>query len=320
MQAVKHLRPYGQYRHTSTEHPRLNHKAHDGKIIHLDDPWWNYWTPQNGWGCNCKKYSLSQVEAEREWKKRGLTGPDEAPPIEMEKRIVGKNGSNPREVWVPGGIDPGFAYNPGKAWLEPHTVPPLQGYDAVLKERNTAWPTGVARPALPTPKSIPPSAILPAETAPMTAVEDFLDVFGATLTEGSAFTDATGSTMAITKALFEAGDGQFKWLAKPEKIDRLRYINLMAMTIIEPDEIWWAWEEDRSNIEANPEAAKRWRLKRRYLRSFEIEGSGEYGISVFEWSKIGWVGSTTFMAEPSGERARLKYFDKQRIGRLLFKK
>lgn len=320
MDAVKHLRPYGLYRHTSIEHPRLNHKAQDGKIIPLDDPWWNYWTPQNGWGCNCKKYSLSRVEAEREWKKAGKTGPDEAPPLEWEERVIGKNGSNPRTVRVPKGIDPGFAYNPGKAWLEPHTVPPLQGYDAVLKERKTAWPTGVERPALPTPKKIPASAVLPADTAPEVAVIDFLDVFGATLEEGASFTDATGSTLAITKALFEDGSGEFKWLAKPEKIDRLRYVNLMAMTIIEPDEIWWAWEEDRTNSAANPDAGKRWRLKRRYLRAFEIEGTGEYGISSFEWSKTGWTGSTTFMAEPSGERARLKYFDKQRLGRLLFKK
>jgi uncharacterized protein with gpF-like domain len=170
MQAVKHLRPYGQYVHTTIEHPRLEHQAWDGLIIPLDDPWWDTHTPQNGWGCKCRKYSLSRVEAERDWTKRGLTGPDEAPPIEMEKRIVGKNGSNPREVWVPKGIDPGFAYNPGKAWLEPQTVPPLQGYDAVLKERKTAWPTGrpcrsrrkyrrrsfsrpVPRPKLPLPTS-----------------------------------------------------------------------------------------------------------------------------------------------------------------------
>jgi hypothetical protein len=201
-----------------------------------------------------------------------------------------------------------------------HTVPPLTGYDAVLKERGAGWPTGVAKPPLPTPTRIPGSAILPPETLPQVAVDDFLEVFGATAAEGSVFTDATGSPLAITKALFEDGSGEFKWLAKPEKIDRLRYINLMAMTIIEPDEIWWQWELDRAYGNENPDAPMRWRLKRRYLRSFEIDGTNEYGVSVFEWSRIGWTGSTTFVAEPSGERARLKYFEKQRLGRLLFKK
>lgn len=309
MQAVKHLRPYGQYRHTSIEHPRLEHKAWNGLILPLDDPWWNTHTPQNGWGCKCKKYSLSRVEAKREWEKSGKTGPDEAPPIEWEEKVVGKTGSNPRTVQVPKGIDPGFAYNPGKAWLEPHTVPPLQGYDAVLKDRGVDAPT--IKLILPKPTKVPSQAILPADTAPEVAVKDFLDVFGATLEEGAAFTDAAGSSLAITKALFvkgsdKAGDN-FKWLAEPEKNDRLQYINLLAMTLIEPDEIWWAWEKDA----AEP---GNWRLKRRYLRAFEIDGDGRYGVGVFEWSKTGWSGSTVFPA------SKQKYFDRQRLGRLIWKK
>ncbi|MDR2837165.1 MAG: hypothetical protein LBV49_01125, partial [Azonexus sp.] len=194
------------------------------------------------------------------------------------------------------------------------------GYDAVLKERDTPWPSHIARPSMPVPTRLPGSVILPPETPPQVAVDDFLDVFGATVTEGATFTDATGSTLAITKALFEDGSGQFKWLGKPEKVDRLRYINLMAMTLIEPDEIWWQWEEDRAHSSENPGVPKRWRLKRRSLRAFEIEDTKEYGVSVFEWSQIGWIGSTTFVAEPSNERARLKYFEKQRVGRLVFKK
>lgn len=313
MQAVKHLRPYGIYRHTSIEHPRLEHKAWNGMMLLLDDPWWDTHTPQNGWGCKCRKYSLSRLEAEREWKKNGKTGPDEAPPIEMEERVIGKNGSNPRTVWVPKGIDPGFAYNPGKAWLEPHTVPPLTGYDAVLKERGTAWPTGFKAPALPKPTKVPGSVVLPAGTAPELAVTDFLDVFGATLDEGAAFTDAAGSTLAITKALFikgsdKAGDN-FKWLAEPDKADRLKYINLLAMALIEPDEIWWSWDKDASN-------PGNWRLRRRYLRAFELEDAGKYAISVFEWGKAGWTGSTAF---PVGDK-KAAYFDKQRKGRLIYKK
>lgn len=313
MQAVKHLRPYGLYRHTSSEHPRLHHLALDGMILPLDDPWWDTHTPQNGWGCKCKKYSLSRVEAEREWKKAGKSGPDEAPPIEMEKRIVGKNGSNPREVWVPKGIDPGFAYNPGKAWLEPHTVPPLDGYDAVLRERTKPWPTGSQRPAMPAHSKVPPSVRLPAGTPPEVAVDDFLDVFGATVDQGVAFTDAAGSTLAITKALFEDGSGNFKWLSSPNKAARLESINLLAMTLIEPDEIWWGWVKDHHE-------KGRWRLKRRYLRAFQIDGTDEYGYAVFEWGSNGWSGATTFMGSQKSPEDRAAYFDKQRIGRLLFKK
>ncbi|MDD2660051.1 MAG: PBECR2 nuclease fold domain-containing protein [Methylococcales bacterium] len=161
---------------------------------------------------------------------------------------------------------------------------------------------------------------MPADTKPEAAVLDFLAVFGATMEEGAAFTDAAGSTLAITKALFEDGSAKFKWLANPEKADRLQYINLMAMALLEPDEIWWAWEEDRAWSKLNPDKPKKWRLKRRYLRAFSIEGISEFAISAFEWGGDDWLGSTAFMAEPSSEKARLKYFDKQRNGRLIYKK
>lgn len=313
MMEVRHLRPYGRYRHTTREHPRLEHKGWNGKILPLDHQWFKTHWPQNAWGCNCRVDSLSEAEARREWEKQGKTGPDEAPEIEWEERVVGKNGSAPRTVRVPKGIDPGFAYNPGQAWLEPHTVPPLTGYDAVLKEREAAWPTGFTPPAMPKPTRLSASVVLPAGTAPEVAVADFLDVFGASVDEGAAFTDAAGSTLAITKALFQDGSGEFKWLAKPRKAGRLEYINLLAMALIEPDEIWWGWVKDHKE-------PGRWRLKRRYLRAFEVEGSGEYAVGVFEWGSSGWTGSTVFMASQDTEAAREAYFDKQRMGRLVYSK
>jgi hypothetical protein len=307
------IRPYGVYDHTSIEHPRLEHKAWDGLILPLEDPWWDTHSPQNGWRCKCKKRSVTRSEAKQMWEKAGKTGPDTAPPIVWEDRVVGKNGSNPRTVRVPKGIDPGFAYNPGKAWLKPHTVPPLQGYDAVLKERGKPWPTGFNPPPVSKPTIIPSDVILPAGTAPEVAVADYLDIFGADMEKGAVFTDASGVSVAITKALFQDGAGDFKWLAKPAKEDRLRYINLMAMTLIEPDEIWWDWVKDTKE-------KGRWRLKRRYLRAFEVEGTGEYGITIFEWGRDGWSGATTFMGSQDTEEKRLKYFNDQRKGRLVFKK
>jgi len=313
MQAVKHLRPYWRYRHTSIEHPRLQHQAWDGLILSADDPWWDTHSPQNGWGCKCRVDSLSRLEASREWEKAGKTGPDEAPPIEWEEKVVGKTGSNPRTVSTPVGIDPGFGHSPGKSWLEPHTVPPLQGYDAVINERDKPWPTSIPRPPLPAPTKVPARVILPPGTPPEEAVTDFLDVFGADLERGAAFTDAAGSTLAITKALFEDGQGNFKWLGKPDKAERLKYVNLLAMTLIEPDEIWWDWVKDHA-------VNGRWRLKRRYLRAFELEESNEFGVSIFEWGRTGWTGSTAFMTTQKSDAQRQAYFSRQRKGRLVFKK
>ncbi|WP_413460191.1 PBECR2 nuclease fold domain-containing protein [Herbaspirillum huttiense] len=313
MMEVVHLRPYWQYVHTSTEHPRMQHLAWNGLILPADSNWWDTHSPQNGWGCKCKIRSLSRSEAKNLWEAQGKSGPDEAPPIEWEERVVGKNGSNPRTVRVPKGIDPGFAYNPGKAWLEPHTVPPLQGYDAVLKERGATWPTGFTPPAAPAPTSVPRSLLLAPNTPPETAVKEFLDVFGATMERGAAYTDSAGTTMAVTKALFQDGNGELKWLTNPDKASRLEYTYLLAMTLVEPDEIWWNWEKSRSE-------SGRWLLKRRYLRAFELEGSGEYGVVAFEWGRTGWTGSTAFVPDRKSPENRAAYFDRQRIGRLLFKK
>lgn len=317
MMAVKHLRPFWLYRHTTKEHPRLIHKSWDGLILSADDPWWHTHMPMNGWGCKCRVHALSPREAGREWEKNGKTGPDEAPPIEWEERVVGSTGSHPRTVRTPVGIDPGFGYNPGKAWLEPHTVPPLQGYDAVLKERGTPWPSGFKPPSMRAPTKLPGSVRLPPGTPPEEAVKDYLGLFGATLEQGVAFTDVAGITLAVSKALFVKGvdkeRGDFKWLSQPDKARRLEDIMLLAMALIDPDEIWWNWERSRDD-------KGRWLLRRRYLKSFQIEGSNEFGFAVFEWGKAGWTGSTTFMASQMTPEERVAYFDKQRVGRLVFKK
>ena len=313
IQEVKHLRPYLRYVHTSIEHPRLDHLALDGLILEADDPFWDTYMPQNGWGCKCRVDSLSRTEAGREWEASGKDGPDTAPEIEWEERVVGARGSNQQTVLVPKGIDPGFAYNPGRAWLEPHTVPPLTGYDAVLQERNIPWPTGYTPPPVPSPTVIPSSYILPDSIAPEVAAADFLDIFGADMKKGAVFFDKAGTPIAISRKLFEDGKGSLKWLSTTGKSERLRYMNLMAGTLIEPDEIWWNWEKSRTNPD-------KWILRRRYLRAFEIDSTNQYAIAAFEWGRDGWTSSTTFMAQPSNEKRKLKYFNNQRVGRLIYKK
>jgi SPP1 gp7 family putative phage head morphogenesis protein len=309
----KVLRPYRIYIHSGAEHYRPEHRSWDGKILSCDDPWWDTHMPQNGYNCGCDTDTLSRREARIEWEARGKSGPDESPEIEWEEKIVGKNGSNPRVVLTPKGIDPGFATNPGKAYLEPHTVPPLTGYDAVLQERKAAWPTGFTPPPAPAPTKVPASALLPANTPPEQAVSDFLGVFGASMDQGATFTDAAGSTLAITKALFQDGSGQFKWLANPGKATRIPYTKLLASTLATPDEIWWAWEASR-------DAPGQWLLKRRYLKAFEVEGAGEYGIAAFEWGKTGWLGSTAFVPDHASPDKRQAYFNRQRVGRLVWEK
>jgi hypothetical protein len=221
-------------------------------------------------------------------------------------------------VRTPKGIDPGFAYDPGKAYLEPWTVPPFDGYEEVFKSRGIQWPAGVPLPDAPTPTPVPASVVYPQGTPPQTLVDGFLREFGATLDKPAVFFDKTQSALVIDRALFVKGADKsadtFKWLASPAKADRYRYTGLFSQTLKDPDEIWWAWEQSR-------DAPGRWLLRRRYLRAFDIEGDSRYAIGVFEWGNAGWYGNTIFATRDTDDaNERDRYFNNQRKGRLIYKK
>ncbi|HJW81957.1 MAG TPA: phage minor head protein [Acidiferrobacterales bacterium] len=112
MKAVADELPYWRYRHADgVEHPRPEHLAWDGLVLRSDDPFWSSHYPPNGWGCRCYVEALSPADLTA----LGKAGPDVAPPIEMQEKIVGANGPSPRRVLTPKGIDPGFGYQPGAA-------------------------------------------------------------------------------------------------------------------------------------------------------------------------------------------------------------
>ena len=111
LQAVRRSRPYWRYRHSpASVTPRERHVEWDGLVLRADDPWWRTHYPPNGWGCNCYVEALS----EREVKRLGKDEPDEAPALDEREVTVG-SGPGARTVDVPAGIDPGFAYAPGRS-------------------------------------------------------------------------------------------------------------------------------------------------------------------------------------------------------------
>jgi hypothetical protein len=320
MWALRELRPYVRYRHTSWEHPRLEHKAWDGKVLPITDPWLDTHTPQNGWGCKCRLESLSRGEAEADWSARGRTGPDEAPPIDWQEVTVGKNSANPRTVRTPKGVDPGFAYNPGKAYLEPHTVPPMPAQLAAQLDDAWPWPPGYKPPSA--PRSIPVKAhMLVPESMPTTnAVGDFLDVFGANLQNPAVFIDVAGEALVMGAGMFtqgradykpELGDAQFK-MSMDSKEGRKKYMLLLADTVADPQEIWVSWE----SVRTGPKAGTKF-MVRHYIKSYEItgaQGKVRYLMAIFRKSSLGWEGVTTFF---SGKPAE---FEKRRRGHLAYKK
>ena len=102
--------PYWMYVHSdAVKHPRPEHLALDGLVLRWDDPFWDTFFPPNGWGCQCSVRALN----ERQLRKLGKDGPDQAPDVPVHEVTIGQHGPTPRTVQVPEGIDPGFEYAPG---------------------------------------------------------------------------------------------------------------------------------------------------------------------------------------------------------------
>ncbi|KGE77658.1 PBECR2 nuclease fold domain-containing protein [Halomonas salina] len=267
---LRRLRPYGLYRHGGSDDPRPEHLANDGKVVPLDDPWWDTWTPKNGWGCSCKKYMISREQAERE----GYTVQERGPEIDWQERTIGENGPSPRTVRVPKGIDPGFEHRPGS------------GRGNALSPSPLGEPVGRATRGLPERRagdSMPDyrageTALPEAGQDDEAYVDAFLRAFGARRGgDAVRFEDAVGEPLAISEALF--ADGRGGWRLPLEEGPQ---VTLLAEALRAPDEIW-------SLLDLGDDGEQRPRLRRRYLARLVLAG-GEEGLMLVEWGRDGWSG------------------------------
>jgi SPP1 gp7 family putative phage head morphogenesis protein len=103
--------PYLMYDAIIDSKTRPQHRAWDGTVLPADDPWWDTHTPPNGFNCRCSKIQLSKAQAIA----MGKAVADKAPPSPTREYTNPRTGEISR---VPVGVDPGFAYNPGKDRLE----------------------------------------------------------------------------------------------------------------------------------------------------------------------------------------------------------
>lgn len=301
--AFKARHPYMMYRHSGAENYRPEHKSWDQLVLAADDPWWDKHSPTNGYGCNCKKFAVS----ERYLKRLGKTGPDTAPSDEFYEHLDKRTGELRA---VPKGLDPGFDYTPGMSQLR-HTTPQFM----------EQWPTNaqpipigpVAKPELPAATTISDSDILPDNLTDEEYVQAFLDEFGGNT---QVFRDVLGEPLAINDLLFRDAAGALK--VSKDKV-RHRYMKLLGRALTHPDEIWGILEPDVSR-------PGKYRLKRRYIARWQSEESGQpiHGFSAFEFGQNLWTGNTVFTPyrKQRGERVpnRDAYLEKQREGVLLYRR
>ncbi|WP_184415028.1 phage head morphogenesis protein [Rhodocyclus tenuis] len=103
--------PYLIYRTRRDERVRASHRRWDAIVLPKDHPWWDTHYPPNGWRCRCLAYPIDDAgiaELEAAGLKLLREPPDDGPSIPFTNKITGEI------TQVPWGIDPGFAYNPGK--------------------------------------------------------------------------------------------------------------------------------------------------------------------------------------------------------------
>lgn len=110
-QRAKRRRPYLMYTTMRDARVREVHRPWDGVVLHIDHPWWDTHYPPNGWRCRCRAISLSERDIER-YRRDGFPIKTQPPHVEMRMYKDKRTGQT---LPVPAGIDPGWAYNAGKA-------------------------------------------------------------------------------------------------------------------------------------------------------------------------------------------------------------
>lgn len=110
----KATRPFLRYVHIDPElhqeDSRPHHAALHNLVLPVDHPFWSTFAPPNGWGCRCTLQQLSQRDIDR-LLREGEQLLFEAPTIETRPWTNWRTGEI---VHVPEGVDPGWAYNPGR--------------------------------------------------------------------------------------------------------------------------------------------------------------------------------------------------------------
>lgn len=104
--------PYLMYLHGASRHPRPQHLAWDHICLPIDDPFWDTHYPPNGWNCSCTAVPISEQQFDHFSSVGSIT--TVAPALDLVSKLNARTGEI---IQVPNGIDPGFGYNVGKAFL-----------------------------------------------------------------------------------------------------------------------------------------------------------------------------------------------------------
>lgn len=214
----------------------------------------------------------------------------------------------------PEGTGYGWDYMPGDHW-ERGLVP-----SALLNDHDGS-PTGDLRGHhLVNIDQVEPIADLIASAKPFKAtvmepsltmedyVQAFLDPFGAELGAAKLWEDAAGQKIVISEDLFREHSGAWKIAKRGRDIHAAQ----LAEAIMDPDEIWLGIREvPVDGFEGYVEQI----LTRRYIRLDPVTALQ----AVYEVGRKYW-GAVTGYASFNRSKPDYRHIDKQRVGRLLYKR
>jgi SPP1 gp7 family putative phage head morphogenesis protein len=226
---------------------RPEHREWHGTILPVDHPWWRTHYPPCGFRCRCTVVQLNLRTIER----RGWTVTEEPvkfPPVAYVNPRTGETAVLER------GIDPGFNYNVGEAWLDGSTPRAGSGLPEVARLVSGGRPPIAPRPERAADIGI---ELLEREDARAYGEASFMERFDLARTGAKVFTDAGGEPFAISPALFTRPGGRDRNFGGPAG-----ELRAAAEAIADPDEIRWVWTE-----------AEKPMLLRRYIRRIAVAGS-----------------------------------------------
>ncbi len=298
--AVIKRRPFWEYLHGVTRKPKVprpTHKSWHGLILRHDDPFWRDHFPPNDWLCSCDVRTLSKRDLER----RGLTGPDEPPPV---TKVPHKDKATGDTIMLPEGVGYGWNYQPGDLWqrgLVPSRIEKAIGkqvvdIDPVSELITSGKPFKAKR--------------LPEGKSDEWYLGKFLKAFGAKDGKPAIFKDKAGGHLVISDQLFRNAAGELKISKYGRKLD----VMFMAETIKDPDEIWMGIIE--RGIHGHEGRTERL-IDRRYIRTDPKTGI----VAIFELVKDVWSGKTIFAPlAKRGKKMAPNQIDKRRGGKLIYQR
>ena len=274
---------------------RAAHQAWHGVTLPVDHPFWRTHWPPNGWRCRCFITPLDEQDIER-LQRAGQLVRHEAPAVDLVEYRNKRTGEVSK---VPRGIDPGFAYNPGRhryGGISPHEIAQDMLGEPMPVEPSL-WDGSDLQPAarMPRARTLPARVLMQPGQSDNLYANHFLLELGAAAPAPAVMTDAAGHPLVLSKELFiRSGQDAPQWANG----QRERYTRLVAQTIANPDEIWLGQDAQGQ-------------LQRRYVARFDV---GQERISiVFTLGRADWstglavdaLASTDTSAAPSSDTEQL---------------